>query len=688
MKGVVLNPPVAAGSLIIIAAMMIYGGFWPEHAGNLFEDVLAWVLDRFGWLFVVSVAIYTVAAFYFALSRYGQIRLGPDDAEPEFSFTAWSAMLFAAGIGIGLMFYGVAEPILHSVQPPAGEPGTAESQREAMVATLFHWGINGWAIFGMVGLSLAYFGYRYNLPLTIRSGLYPLIKERINGPIGHAVDIFAITGTLFGIATSLGLGVLQMNSGLDYLFGIEESTTVQVGLIFGVMGIAAISVVAGLDKGVRRLSELNLSVAILLVIFILVVGPSLYLLQSMIQNTGMYLDQIVYRTFNLYAYAPTQWFNDWTLFYWGWWISWSPFVGMFIARISRGRTVRQFVLGVLGVPTALTIVWMTVFGNTAFWLNDGEADGALATAVQANVSTALFQFLEYLPLSSITSGLALLLIAVFFVTSADSGSLVLDTLASGGSEDTPTYQRLFWTVLEASVASVLLVAGGLTALQTATITTALPFALVIVVLCIGLAKGLSADAAGRMLVRQYRHPPQLVGEAQHSWNKRLASLLRPPDEEQVRSYIAETVDPALEQLKDEYCERGVEATVRRESGDVILVVPAEETRDFIYGVKVASESLPGFVLRSLQEKASSQRRFWMALTHFVDGRRGYNVMGYTKDQIISDAVNQYDLYRQVARSPQTRLYMTSPDTDPREVRGAVETIEGDEPVEDRNTPER
>ena len=334
-----------------------------------------------------------------------------------------------------------------------------------MTVTFFHYGVHAWAIYAVVGLSLAYFGHRYNLPLTIRSGLYPLLKERIHGPIGHAVDIFAICGTIFGVATSMGFGVLQINAGLTHLIGLPNTALVQLTLIAVVTGAATISVVTGVDKGVRILSELNLATAVLLMLFVLAVGPTALLMRDFVQNIGFYLDGFLLRTFNIYAYEPRPWIDAWTLFYWSWWISWSPFVGMFIARISRGRTVREFVIAVLCVPAGFTFLWMTVFGNTALFLDTKVADGALSAAVAADMSVALFQFFEYLPLPAVTSTLAVALIGVFFVTSADSGSLVVDTIAAGGRTDTTTAQRVFWCSLEGVVAGVLLAAGGLGALQ-------------------------------------------------------------------------------------------------------------------------------------------------------------------------------------------------------------------------------
>jgi choline/glycine/proline betaine transport protein len=370
-------------------------------------------------------------------------------------------MLFAAGMGIGLMFFGVAEPIMHYATPPVGSPESAAAARQAMRITFFHWGIHAWAIYAVVALSLAYFAYRHNLPLRVRSALYPLIGDRIHGPLGHAVDTFAALGTIFGLATSLGLGVMQINAGLNYLFGLEVSTLVQVGLITVITLVATGSVVAGLDSGVRRLSELNMILAAALLAFVLVCGPTVHLMQALVQNTGMYVSQLFSMTFNLYAYEPTGWLGGWTLFYWGWWIAWSPFVGMFIARISRGRTVREFVVGVLLVPLGFTFLWMTIYGNTALHMVRAEGIQQLVQAVSTDSSMALFEFLEHLPLTMLTSSLAVILVALFFVTSADSGALVIDMLTSKGEQESPVWQRIFWALLVGGLAIALLVAGGL-----------------------------------------------------------------------------------------------------------------------------------------------------------------------------------------------------------------------------------
>ncbi len=348
-----VGSPVFAGSVLLIAVFLVGTLLFTETASALFASIQGWIISRLGWFYTLAVATFLVFVIGLALSSFGRIKLGPPDSEPEFGFVTWIAMLFSAGMGIGLMFYGVAEPVLHYASPPTGQGGTIAAAREALPLTLLHWGLHAWAIYAVVGLAIAYFSFRHGLPLTIRSTLFPVLGNRINGWAGHAVDIFAVLGTMFGIATSLGFGVMQVNAGLGYLFGLPENLGVQVTLIAVVTGAATLSVASGLGKGIRRLSELNIVLALLLLVFVLLAGPTEFLMQALVQNTGAYLGDLVADTFNLYAYQPNDWIGDWTLFYWGWWISWAPFVGVFIARVSRGRTIREFAIGVLGVPTLL-----------------------------------------------------------------------------------------------------------------------------------------------------------------------------------------------------------------------------------------------------------------------------------------------------------------------------------------------
>jgi choline/glycine/proline betaine transport protein len=652
MQRFTTNPPVFFGASAIILCFVLFGALAPEQAETVFGQMQGWILHRFGWFYLLAVAVFLIAVLILGLSRFGALKLGPDDSEPDFPFASWVAMLFAAGMGIGLMFFAVGEPMTHFVAPPEAEAHSIAASRQAMAITFFHWGIHAWAIYAVVGLSLAYFGYRYKLPLAIRSGLYPLLRERINGPWGHAVDIFAICGTIFGIATSLGLGVLQINAGLNHIADVPISPFTQIVLVAVIASIAGASAVSGVHRGVRRLSELNLLLAIGLMAFVLLAGPTSQLLSSFVQNIGLYLDSILLRTFNIYAYQPIPWIESWTLFYWAWWISWAPYVGMFIARISRGRTVRQFVLSVLFIPAGFTFMWMTVFGNTAMHIDTTIAAGALGEAVIADVSVGLFRFFEYLPLPMLTSIVAVTLVAVFFVTSADSGALVVDTIAAGGRTDTPTIQRLYWCAMIGVVSAVLLLAGGLEALQTVTIASALPFTVVMLILIWSLFRGMNADLACRSAA-----PARPA--AGLPWQRRLSLLLHSPTEADIRRFIQTDVDQAFATVASELDSRGRAAVIEHNpsKGEVSLVVAAEGGRSFVYGVRPCSQRLPVFSATEIDNQSTSHE----ARTFFGDGSRGYDVMGFTRDQIIGDVLAQYDRYLALVQSPRTQLYATAPD---------------------------
>jgi choline/glycine/proline betaine transport protein len=654
MPRFIINPPVFIGASAITIAFALLGVLGPQRAESIFKVMQAWIIDRFGWFYLLSVAVFFIVVLILALSRFGSLKLGPDDAEPDFPYLSWVAMLFAAGMGIGLMFFAVGEPMTHFVKPPDDLPRSIDASRHAMMITFFHWGFHAWAIYTVVGLSLAYFGFRYNLPLTIRSGLYPLLKERINGPWGHAVDIFAVCGTIFGIATSLGLGVLQINAGLNYIAGVPVGPIVQIVLVVVITCAAAASVISGVTKGIRRLSEFNLILAIALMAFVFAVGPSELLLRSFVQNVGFYLDGLVLRTFNIYAYEPKPWIGSWTLFYWAWWISWSPFVGMFIARVSRGRTVREFVIAVLFIPAGFTFLWMTIFGNTAMYIDTTIANGALGDAVVSDVTAGLFRFFEYLPLPTVTSAVAVLLVAVFFVTSSDSGALVVDTIAAGGELETSALQRLYWCVLIGAVAAALLLAGGLSALQTVTIASALPFTVIMLVLCWGLFRGLSADLARGAATRPVRAAQPGV-----SWKRRLEHMLHAPSEQDVCNFIKTDVKQALTAVADELNAKGQAATAEFDSDQctVTLVIPAEGARNFVYGIRPGVQRLPVFTPINIREGGVHNQ----ARTFFRDGSGGYDVMGFGQEQIIGDVLVQYNHYLGLIHSPHSHLFATAPD---------------------------
>ncbi len=638
-----INPPVFFGAAGLCLFIVLFTILMPSQAATVFSAVQKWIVTSAGWFYVLAVAIFLVFVVILALSSYGRIKLGPDHSEPDYGYGSWFAMLFSAGMGIGLMFYGVAEPIMHMAAPPTAEPGTAEAAREAMRITFFHWGMHAWGIYAVVALALAYFSFRQGLPLTIRSSLYPLIGEKIHGPIGHAVDIFAVLGTLFGVATSLGLGVIQVNSGLSYLFDIPQGVGVQVALIAGITSLATISVVVGLDGGIRRISELNLILAVVLLLFVLLTGPTVLLLKTFVQNTGHYFSSIVESTFNLNAYEPKGWMGGWTLFYWGWWIAWSPFVGMFIARISRGRTIREFVIGVLLVPMGFTFMWMSFFGNSAIHLVMTEGIVELAEAVSADASVALFKFFEYFPLSSIASLLATVLVVTFFVTSSDSGSLVVDMLTSGGQDDdSPVWQRIFWSVTEGLIAAALLLAGGLTALQTATIASALPFTVIMLLMCWGLARALHLEIVKRTRLKDAMLAPRVVNNPV-TWQMHLNRLISHPTREKVLQFIDNTVKPALQKVQAELSQKGIQASVASDDkGRMWIEVRHGDEMDFFYSVHARHYQPPSFVFSDTKRKREEKLRYCIAEVYLTEGGQGYNVMGWNEEQIIADVVNQYD----------------------------------------------
>ncbi|WP_435101968.1 BCCT family transporter [Arhodomonas sp. AD133] len=490
-----LNPIVffIGGGLILLFVVASF--VFLDAMQGAFGAIQAWIANVTGWLYVLSMNIFLFFVIFLAFTRWGRIRLGGDDATPEFSIGAWFAMLFSAGMGIGLLFYGVAEPMYHLVAPPHGaEPGSAQAAQDAMRTTFLHWGLHPWAVYTLMGLALAFFAYNRGAPLSIRALFYPVLGEKIHGFWGNLIDILATVATLFGVATSLGLGVSQVNAGLNHLFELPQNPAVQTVLIAIITAMATVSVVLGVSGGIKRLSNFNIIVAGLLLLFVFIGGPTLFMLNGFVENVGNYLDDFFFLSFWNETYTGGDWQNGWTVFYWGWWIAWSPFVGMFIARVSRGRTIRQFIIAVLLVPTVVTFLWLSVFGDGALQIEVFGA-GGIGKAVQENLPQSLYFFLEQFPFSTITSLLATLVVITFFVTSSDSGSLVIDIITAGGVEDPPVVQRIFWAVTEGVVAAALLWGGGLVALQTAAITTGLPFCLLLLFLCYSLVKGLQGYVA-------------------------------------------------------------------------------------------------------------------------------------------------------------------------------------------------
>ena len=647
-----VDPPVFFTSLAMLFVIVMAAAIWPTGTGEAFQVIQVAIVRYASWYYVLVAAIILVSVIVLTVTRFGDIKLGPDHSEPDYSFLSWFSMMFSAGMGIGLMFFGVSEPVMHFLSPPLGEPGTVAAAREALKLTFFHWGIHAWAMYAIVALILAYFGYRHGLPLTIRSALYPVFGDRIYGPLGVVVDVFAILSTVSGVATSLGFGVLQISAGLNYLFDVPVNAEVQLALIVVTTMLATASVMMGLDAGIKRLSEINIIFAVLLLVAVLSLGPTVLLMQLFVQNTGDYLSDLVTKTFNLYAYTPTDWLGGWTIFYWGWWLSWSPFVGLFIARISRGRTIREFILGALMGPVAFTFLWMTVFGNSAIELIMHEGATELGLRVQEDPAVALFQFFEFLPWTNFLSGIAVIMVVVFFVTSADSGAMVVNMLASGGEDNTPMWQRIFWTSTIGITAAVLLLAGGLPSLQTAAIASALPFSVAVLFAIWGFMKALRADRFKREVLSV-----QTVADSTIPWQARLSNIFQYPDLEAVISFQDSIVRPAMEAFSEELSKQGVRSSVKHsdidtdtdtefetdsENDSIWLEVYHGDELNFVYKVQSQELELNNEALVPGEDAPLENSSYWRSEVHLTEGGQDYDVMGWSKEQMLNDLLDQYE----------------------------------------------
>ena len=493
-RGFVVDAGVFIPSVVIIFSFLLFTLLNLSEATAIFSSLKTSITTNFGWFFTLSVQIFLFTALYFAFGRFGKVRLGGKYCKPEYSLLSWFAMLFSAGMGIGLMFWGVGEPVSHFVSPPFGEPRTVQSAQTAFQFTFLHWGLHAWSVYAIVGLTLAYKAFNRGRPLTIRSAFYPIFGEKlIDGWLGKSIDVMAVVATLFGIATSLGFGASQVSAGLDFLFGIEASNNTKLIVVIAITCLATISVISGVDRGVKLLSQINLVGATCLMLFVFLVGPTVFLIKSFLENSGEYLTNFFSLVGWNASYEPENtWHTDWTIFYWAWWVSWSPFVGMFIARISKGRTIREFVLGVLLAPTIVTLFWLNTFGGTGIYSELFGVPG-IADAVSNDIATALYVLLQEFPFGQVASFIAIFIVVIFFVTSSDSGSLVIDVISSNGELNPPVKQRVFWALAQGAIAAILMAGGGLLALQTASIIAGLPFTIVLLLMIVSLSKMLKQD---------------------------------------------------------------------------------------------------------------------------------------------------------------------------------------------------
>ncbi|MBO3661179.1 choline transporter [Acinetobacter sp. UBA2581] len=643
-----LNKVVFYCSATLILLFSIITILFNEQANLVIINILNWVSRTFSWYYLLAATLYLVFIVFIACSRYGEIKLGPKHSKPEFSLLSWSAMLFSAGIGIDLMFFSVAEPLSHYMSPPVGEAETFEAARQSMVWTLFHYGLTGWSMYALIGVALGYFSYRYNLPLTIRSALYPIFGKRINGPIGHTVDTAAVLGTIFGIATTCGIGVVQLNYGLHVLFGLPENIWIQTALIGVAVVITIISVTAGVNKGIRVLSEINIYVSIGLLLFILFMGNTEFLLAALIQNFGDYLSQFPKLSLSSFPFEqPKEWMNSWTLFFWAWWIAWSPFVGLFLARISRGRTIREFVTGTLVIPLLFTLTWLSIFGNSALYSVIFDGNTQLATTVLENPAHGFYDLLAQYPGFTFLAGVATITGLLFYVTSADSGALVLGnftTKFTNIEHDSPRWLSVFWAIAIGLLTLAMLMANGVTALQNTTIIMGLPFSFVIFFVMAGLYKSLRLEDFRQASTSLNAAP--VVGNVDIlNWKKRLSRVMLHPSLSQTRTMLDNVCKPAIEAVATELIDKGIQVNIQEKSLEeepelyhLDLTIQLDEEENFVYEIWPVRYDTPNFSSRGKRTK----RYYYRLESYLFEGSQGNDLVGYSKEQVINDILDKYE----------------------------------------------
>lgn len=641
-----INWPVFATSGVLILGVAAWAGLAPTQAGEVLAAAVTWISTHLGWFYILLATTITIFVIVIALSRWGRIRLGPDHSRPQYSLYSWGAMLFAAGIGVDLLFFGVAEPIYQYYQPPTGDPETVTAARNAIVLTIFHYGITGWAMYALMGMCLGYYAYRRGLPLSVRSALYPLIGKRIYGPAGHAVDIAAVLGTVFGVATSLGIGVVQLNYGLLVLFNIPEGRAAQLALIALAVTVATISAVSGVDKGIKRLSEINVGLAIALVTFILITGRTADILNALVMNVGDYASQFMGLTLNTYAYDDaTAWLGAWTLFFWAWWVAWAPFVGMFLARISRGRTLRQFVAGTLTLPFLFVLVWIVVFGNAAL-LRVLGGDAEFGQVTMETPERGFYQLLESYPAPTLVIVVASLIGLLLYITSADSAALVTANLSANNpdpNQDGPKWARIFWAVATGALTMAMLVVGGIPALQNATLIIGLPFAIVLILVMWGLVGSLKQETH---LAEARARGTEVAPPIERTWAQQLSYAVTYPDATAAAKFVTETAAPALSDAAKQACALGLDASAT--VSQTIDGLPTAELRialegasDFLYRVVPDERPTPSFALRLTPENDVYYRLEVFSGTGALDR----DIAGFTRDQVIADALNVFETHR-------------------------------------------
>jgi len=653
------NKGIIIPSLLFIIGVCLLAVFFPTLTVNILDTIKQFIFVNLNWVYVWAVTLFVIFLVYLMFSKFGNIKLGSNDSKPEYTFFSWISMLFAAGMGIGLMYFSVAEPMQHfSTEAFAGNHYINRA-KNAQLYTFFHWGIHAWAIYGVVGLALSYFAYRYRLPLSLRSCFYPLLKNKINGKWGNAIDVFALCSTFFGITTTLGFGVVQVNAGLQTLGLVPDNNFTYQIMIVGVLTmLSVLSATSGVDKGVKILSNINILTVIILLLFVLFLGPTVYLIGSFTEGIGNYVNNFFSLTFDTHVYdeATLPWFYNWTILYWAWWISWSPYVGLFIAKISKGRTIREFIAAVLIIPTIFNFIWMSVFGNSAMWFDINIAKGALSSLAD-NPDALMFRFLDYLPLSEIVSYLVILIIIIFFVTSADSGIFVMNSIATKNAPKSPKWQMVFWGALLAILALMLLNTGGLQALQTMTLITALPFSIIMLLFCVSLVKALTID-------RSYYERDFSVSTVPWSgefWKDRLQQIVSFKSRESVDEFMRSTVKAAFEDLQAEFKENGIESKIHEldKPNRIAIEIRHDLINNFIYGVKNQFKVVSDYVVEEENLPDIADKKTYFPKSYFGDAREGYDIQYFTKNELISDVLKHYERFLEIISEEKNEMFISS-----------------------------
>lgn len=638
-------------SSMVITAFSIWAIFMPGDAHTTMKAAVDWIATNLGWYYVLTMTLVIGFVLWVALSKEGDVRLGPDHSRPQYKLATWVAMLFAAGVGIDMLFFSVTGPVVQYLHPPSGEGGTAAAMQDAVVWTMFHYGVAGWAVYALLGMAMGYFAYRWGMPLSIRAALYPLLGKRVRGPLGDGINIIALVGTVFGVATSMGIGVVLLSVGFSLIFGLDQGLTLQIALVIGAVVLTIAATTSGVDRGIRWISELNLWSAVAMMVYILFTGQTAFLMNALIENIGRFIVTFPARTLQTFAYEPgsAEWMGGWTLFFWAFWLAWGPFVGVFLARISRGRTLREFVIAAITVPVLCDFIIVSLFGNSAlFQVLQGNT--AFAELAVQSPERGWYALLQMFPGAMFLVGLATLSGLLFYLTSANSGAMVMSNFSASipdPSHDGPKWLRIFWAVLTAVLTVAMLLAGGVTAMEYATLIFALPVTIIAYLVMASFYKVLRMERAereGRVLRKPSMAP--IGGQLpERSWKQRLEQLRAFPSLQQTTQFLERTVRPALDDVAAEFRNQGYEverSAMANATGieEPVLRVSMDTFRAFQYQVAIVEAPVPMFSGRMTRETDVYYRLEVFTQT----GSGGYDLMGLTKQQVIDDVLERYEAH--------------------------------------------